>query len=104
MKKNILSVAVVLFFLSARSFAQDNISGTYRIALFAPVYLDSVLGNNIPNADKSIPKFVMPGLEFIQGARIALDTLLLNGKHAEAHIYDTKSNNQVNAIQPPVFY
>ena len=33
----------------------------------------------------------MPALEFTQGARIALDTLLLNGKHTEAYIYDSKS-------------
>ena len=36
----------------------------------------------------------MPAIEFTQGARIALDTLSLNGKHAEAYIYDSKSFTQ----------
>ena len=48
----------------------------------------------MPNSDKSIPKFIMPAVEFIQGAHIALDTLSLNGKHAEAYIYDSKSFTQ----------
>ena len=91
MKKIIWTVPAVLYFLVAQSFAQGNSSKTYRIALFAPVYLDSVFSSNMPNSDKSIPKFIMPALEFTQGARIALDTLLLNGKHTEAYIYDSKS-------------
>ena len=97
MKKNIWSLAVALFFLATQSFAQDSISPlakTYRIAVFSPMYLDSVFGNNMPNFDKSIPKFIMPAIEFTQGARIALDTLSLNGKHAEAYIYDSKSFTQ----------
>ena len=91
MKKIIWTLPAVLYFLVAQSFAQGNSSKTYRIALFAPVYLDSVFSSNMPNSDKSIPKFIMPALEFTQGARIALDTLLLNGKHTEAYIYDSKS-------------
>ena len=65
-----------------------------RIAVFAPMYLDSVFKNNMQDIDKSIPKFIMPAIEFTQGARIALDTLSLNGKHAEAYIYDSKSFTQ----------
>ena len=33
----------------------------------------------------------MPAMEFVQGAQIAFDTLDLNGKKAEAFIYDSKS-------------
>src|ERR1017187_6061443 len=97
MNKNIWSLAVALFFIATQSFAQDSISPlakTYRIAVFSPMYLDSVFGNNMQNSDKSIPKFIMPAIEFTQGARIALDTLSLNGKHAEAYIYDSKSFTQ----------
>ena len=74
-----------IVFSATQSFAQDSISPvakTYRIAVFAPVYLDSVFGTNMPNLDKSIPKFIIPYIEFIQGARIALDTLSLKWKHA----------------------
>ena len=93
MKKNIWSLAVVLFFLATQSFAQNNTPSTkiYKIAVFAPMYLDSVFTNSELNTNNSIPKFIMPAIDFIQGAHIALDTLSLNGKHAEAYIYDSKS-------------
>src|SRR5258705_5564399 len=97
MKKNILLLAVVLFFLASQSFSQDSISPlgkTYRIALFAPMYLDSVFTNNELISSNSIPKFIIPAIEFTQGARIALDTVSLNGKHAEAYIYDSKPYTQ----------
>lgn len=76
------------------SFAQDeNVmpQKTYKIAVLAPLYLDSVFDNGELNYDKSLPKFMMPGVEFAQGAHIALDTFTLNEKHAQAFIYDSKS-------------
>ena len=97
MKKSTCSIVVALFFFATQSFAQAPMSAlakVYRIALFSPLYLDSVFGSNLPNLDKSIPKFIIPALEFTQGARIALDTLSLNGKYAEAYIYDSKSYTQ----------
>src|SRR5664279_5589903 len=97
MKKNIWALAVALFLLTPPLIAQDSIlplAKTYRIAVFSPMYLDSVFGSNMPYSDKSIPKFIMPAIEFTQGVRIALDTLSLNGKHAEAYIYDSKSFTQ----------
>ena len=33
----------------------------------------------------------MPGVDFVQGAQIAFDTLKLKGKKVEAFIYDSKS-------------
>ncbi len=93
MKKNICFVLFVLFFSATQSFAQNAIplNKTYRIAVFSPMYLDSVFSNNELISSNSIPKFIMPSVEFVQGARIALDTLALNGKKAEAFIYDSKS-------------
>jgi len=97
MKKNIWSLAAALFSFAMQSAAQNNIAPStkiYRVAVFAPMYLDSVFTNSGLNASGSIPKFIMAGVEFIQGARIALDTLSLNGKHAEAYMYDSKSVTQ----------
>ncbi len=76
-----------------QSIAQNAIppNKTYRIAVFSPMYLDSVFSNNELISSNTIPKFIMPSVEFVQGARIALDTLALNGKKAEAFIYDSKS-------------
>jgi hypothetical protein len=95
MKKNKCFV-LILFFLAIKqfSFAQDTINPSgkvFKIAVFAPLYLDSVFNNDDPNSVKSIPKFIAPALEFVQGAHIAFDTLSLNGNLAEAFIYDSKS-------------
>lgn len=98
MKKNILFLTVALVFATFFSFGQNDTivpSKTYHIAIFAPLYLDSAFAssNNLVNGN-AIPKFIMPAVEFIQGAHIALDTLPLNGKTAEATFYDTKSSTQ----------
>jgi hypothetical protein len=63
----------------------------YKVAVFAPLYLDSVFTDGRLRSERTIPKFIMPAVEFVQGAQIAFDTLLLNNNHVEAFIYDTKS-------------
>lgn len=64
---------------------------TYRVALFAPLYLDSAFTGSMLRSQASLPKFAMGGIDFIQGAQIALDTLDLKGRHVQAYIYDSKS-------------
>lgn len=96
MKKNICILIVLLFIAGIQDlFAQNNYIASdakvYRIAIFAPMYLDSVFSNSELRSATSIPKFIMPSVEFVQGAQIAFDTLALNGKKAEAFIYDSKS-------------
>ena len=95
MKKYIsLIIGIVLATGVHNLFAQNNFlsPGTkvYKVAVFAPMYLDSVFDNTDISAGNSIPKFIMPAVEFVQGAQIAFDTLLLNGKRAEAFIFDSK--------------
>lgn len=70
------------------------INKTYRIAIFAPMYLDSAFTGSKLRSDNSIPKFTIAGVDFVQGAELALDTLTLNGRHVQAHIYDSKSFTQ----------
>jgi Periplasmic binding protein len=92
------SLTVFLFFFAIQiSFAQNsynNQNKVYHVAIFAPMYLDSVFTNSELRSTRSIPKFIMPAVEFVQGARIALDTFTLNGRHVEADIYDSKSFTQ----------
>ncbi len=66
----------------------------YKVAVFAPLYLDSVFTLQKLRNDKLIPKFIMPAIEFVQGAQIAFDTFTLNNERVEAFIYDTKSYSQ----------
>jgi hypothetical protein len=94
MKKNILLLSA--FFLAINfSFGQSNdTTKTFRIAVFAPTYLDSVFTSSALRTQNSIPKFIMPAVEFTQGAQIALDTMTIGDKHVEAFIYDSKSFTQ----------
>ena len=65
----------------------------HRIAIFVPLYLDSAFdGNNEYRYAKNVfPKFINPGLEFYEGAQLALDSLSQEGAPLEVFIYDTRS-------------
>ena len=95
MKKNILLLTLILILVSTQfSFGQNDTIAppkTYHVAIFAPLYLDSVFTNTGLNIGNSIPKFIMPGVEFAQGAHIALDTLTTGGKSVDVTIYDSKA-------------
>lgn len=66
----------------------------YRIGIFSPLYLDSVFNRNTYRYSKSIPRFIVPALEFVQGAEIAMDSLPASNEHTMATIYDTRSYNE----------
>ncbi len=63
----------------------------YRVGIFAPLYLDSVFSKNTFRYPQAIPRFIMPAVDFVQGALIALDSLQAGEDYIEAGIYDTKS-------------
>ncbi|MDP4148863.1 MAG: amino acid ABC transporter substrate-binding protein [Bacteroidota bacterium] len=71
-------------------------AGTRRqLAIFAPLYLDSAFdatGNY--RYDKNFPKFINPGLEFYEGAKLAMDSLAAEHAMLEVHVYDTRSATQ----------
>lgn len=97
MKKTILGFFVLIFFTVNKDlFAQENYNKqkVYKVAVFAPLYLDSVFSNYQLRSEKTIPKFIMPAVDFVQGAEIAFDTLSLYHQRVEAFIYDTKSYTQ----------
>lgn len=77
-------------FIIAVGFSQT--APRHKIAVFAPLYLDSAFnysGNYAFN--KSFPKFLNAGIEFYQGVQLALDSLQKQGAPLEVFIYDTKS-------------
>lgn len=65
----------------------------YKIAIFAPLYLDSAFdeNNEYRYAKNSFPKFINPGLELYEGARLALDSLNREKAPLEVYVYDTRS-------------
>ncbi|HUR67592.1 MAG TPA: hypothetical protein VMZ03_14660 [Chitinophagaceae bacterium] len=91
-----------VFFLFAvvfNSSAQD--APKYKIAIFAPLYLDSAFEGvaEYRYAKNVFPKFINPGLEFYEGAQLALDSLNKEKIPLEVFIYDTKSTKESLAEQ-----
>jgi len=80
--------------------AQTASAARHKIALFAPLFLDSAFdASNNYRFDKAFPKFLNPGLEFYQGAQAALDSLEKAGAPLEVFVYDTRAKNTSVAKQ-----
>jgi len=78
----------------------------HKLAIFLPLYLDSAFdASNNYRYDKNFPKFINPGLEFYEGAQLALDSLQKENAKLEVHIYDTRSAAKPIAqiLQSPEF-
>jgi len=72
--------------------AQTDTVKPIKVAVFAPVYVDSAftetgykLGRNL------IPKYILPGLEFYNGVMLAIDSLNIEKAPVEMFFYDSKS-------------
>jgi substrate-binding family protein len=90
--KKVLSALFFLVVLGFGTHAQDKKLKTYRVGIFAPLYLDATFA---PTGDfkytQNIPKFMQPGLDFIQGAEAGLDSMDLGNVNIIATFYDSKS-------------
>ena len=93
--KKIFSVLFFIFLLQLSSFGQGN-QQTYRIAVFAPLYLDSAFDEDdeYRYSKNVLPKFINPGLEFYEGVQLALDSLGRENANLEVFIYDSKSTTE----------
>lgn len=103
MKRNLFShglcrIVILLIVhsgLSVHLFAQADSTAPakLKVALFAPLYLDSAFdaSEEYRYAKNVFPKFINPGLEFYEGARMALDSMAKTGKELEIYVYDTRS-------------
>lgn len=88
-----LFVLLNLMLLASFScFAQQPVSQEQplKVAIIAPLYTDSAFAGGVLKGN--LPRIMMPGLDFIQGAEIALDTIKTNGRKIEAHFIDSKSS------------
>jgi substrate-binding family protein len=96
MKKFLSAIFFLLVVLNAQ--AQDRTKlKTYRVGIFAPLYLDAAF--NAAGDFKytqSIPSFMLPGLDFAQGAEAGLDSMDLGNVNIIASFYDSKST--VNTV------
>ena len=97
MKKILLSSVVFLIFVLLQQNANaltDSIPSpkTYRVGVFAPLYLDSVFSETGTFKYRDgMPKLISPALDFVNGVQIALDSMQGLNDNIEITIYDTKS-------------
>ena len=91
MKKSIPFTIGFLLLMLSSGFGQQTPLKTYRVGIFSALYLDSVFTNNEYNYGKKFPKFTQQGLDFVQGAEIALDSLPLPNGNIIATVFDAKS-------------
>ena len=96
-KNSILSLCFLLLIVQ-KDFAQQD-SLKVRIALLAPLYIDSAFDKNqyklLPNY---IPQYILSGLDFYNGAMLAVDSLQKENVNAEVFVYDTKDANTDSAL------
>lgn len=107
MKKQISKISglfLLSLFCLLTAFAQNKDSSllsnnypTYRIAIFAPLYLDSSFANGNYKLGKNFPKISQHGLDFMQGAQIALDSMKIFNSNIEAQFFDSRSSE--NTVQ-----
>ncbi len=113
-KRNCFLLSVFLLSAYVHVYAQvdsiqqhvDSTQQRYHIAVFAPLFLDSAFdASNNYRYDKNFPKFINPGLEFYEGAQLALDSLQLEKVPLDVQVYDTKSATQSisQVLQSPAF-
>ncbi|NLR63965.1 amino acid ABC transporter substrate-binding protein [Chitinophaga varians] len=80
------------------AFAREVKKPTYNVALFAPLYLDSVFANSNDIPGRTMPRYVMAGLEFYEGAQLALDTLQQQGYNLKVNVYDSKGRQSITSL------
>jgi len=65
-----------------------------RIAVLAPIYLDSVFAYEEFIGGNALPQYMMPGLDFYNGVMMAVDSLQKENIPVEVWVYDTKKINE----------
>jgi hypothetical protein len=99
MRKNTpyrFSIAILASFLSL--IAIGNVYGqsdrVLKVAVFSPLYLDSVFTKNMNyKSGKKFPRFTLPGFELSQGASAAASLFPIQGKTVITRLFDTKSDS-----------
>jgi len=91
MKK--LFFVFVLFTSTVAVNAQEGVK-KYRVGIFASLYLDSSFEGSTYKFSNQMPRHILPGLDFVQGALLAVDSLANTTKNLEVTVYDLRSYDQ----------
>lgn len=82
-------------------FSQSDKVKPVKVAVFIPLFIDTVYNGSVYGLGKAtLPKSVLPGLEFYNGVMMAIDSLNKEGSVAEINIYDSKqtSNSLISVL------
>ncbi len=90
LKKFIPVFIILISYYSASAQEQPKI---WKVAVFAPVYLDSAYtqDGNYRLGNQILPRYMMPGLDFYNGVMLAVDSLNAEKQPVEVVFYDSKS-------------
>ncbi|HJW17354.1 MAG TPA: hypothetical protein VJ499_09540, partial [Flavisolibacter sp.] len=81
---------LLLLALSITGSVFGQVIQRHKIAIFTPLYLDSVFSSAGIRLEKNyIPRYTVPGLEYYQGIQYALDSLNKRGAPIEVYILDS---------------
>jgi hypothetical protein len=91
-KMRLLQLVICILF-SKFTFSQADTT-IPKVAVFAPLYLDSAFDNSMNfRYGSNFPKFLNPGLEFYEGIQLAVDSLQKEGVKMDIHVFDTRGAN-----------
>ncbi len=94
-----ISLLLVVFVKSSFCFTNADTTKRNTIALFVPLYLDSAFDASYNyRYNKQFPKFLNPGLEFYEGAQLAIDSLRKLNVSLEVQVYDTRSSRSIYQV------
>jgi hypothetical protein len=92
MKKILLFVLVSTSLLATAQTDSAKMNSRKSLVIFAPLYLDSAFSpDGSPRfSGVNFPKYLLPGLEFVTGAQMAIDSLKALRIPLDIHIVDSK--------------
>jgi hypothetical protein len=89
--ENMKFLVAFLFAIISSATAQAQ-KPTVNVGIFAPMYLDSLFdAKNALKFKTGIPKFAVPGIDFVHGAEIAIDSLKQQNVTVRTFIFDTRA-------------
>ena len=92
MKKAFL---LILLFLICNSIIAQNNHPAKKIVVFTPIFLDSAFNdNNFKITNYTLPKNMLPGLDFYHGVMLAIDSLQVDHANIEVTIIDSKNSKE----------
>jgi hypothetical protein len=94
MNKILLTFSFTIALLFAKGQTSNTHTSNLKIGIFAPLYLDSIFTNNQYQFGNNFPRFALQGVDFLQGAQIAIDSFPIQNTKIEYFFFDTKSDSQ----------